>query len=90
MYYSQSTGGFYTTEIHGNSIPSDVTEITEAYWQELLEGQSAGKAIKPDANGYPVLQDPPPTPILKPVPISERLAALGIPLADLKAALEAL
>ena len=59
MFYSKSTGGFYTREIHGDNIPTDAVEITEAEHAALLEGQAQGKRIVADENGYPVLQDPP-------------------------------
>lgn len=63
MYYAKSTNGFYTREIHGDNIPSDAVEITEARHAELLEGQSNGKIITTDEQGYPILVDPPlPTP----------------------------
>lgn len=58
FYYSLSTEGFYVSDLH-TSIPTDVIEITEAYWQELLAGQSSGKKISPGENGYPVLTDYP-------------------------------
>ena len=60
MFYSKSTGGFYTREIHGDNIPTDAVEITEAEYVALLEGQSQGKRIVADENGRPILQDPPP------------------------------
>ena len=59
-YYSKSTGGFYLSEIHGNNIPEDVVEITEAEHAALIEGQSKGQRIVADENGRPILQDPPP------------------------------
>jgi hypothetical protein len=63
MFYSKSTGGFYSQELHGDSMPSDVVEITEAEHQSLIEGQAAGQCIIADANGRPALKDPePPTP----------------------------
>ena len=41
--------GFY-------DMPQDgAVEISDIYWQELLNGQSAGKEIATDGNGYPVL-----------------------------------
>lgn len=55
-YYSASTGGFYSREVN-SVIPSDAVAITDAYHQELLDGQSNKKIIVPDASGYPVLQD---------------------------------
>jgi len=59
MFYAKSTGGFYTPELHGDQIPSDAVEITEAEHAELMAGHSAGKAITADADGKPVLTDPP-------------------------------
>jgi hypothetical protein len=60
MFYSKSTGGFYTREIHGAAIPTDAVEITTEEHAALLEGQSQGKIIAADENGRPVLIDPPP------------------------------
>lgn len=63
IYYASSTGGFYTPYINP-IIPDDVVEIAEEYYQELLAGQSNGKCITANAEGYPVLTDPvivPPT-----------------------------
>lgn len=63
MLYSPSKNGFYNREVHGDSIPADAVEITPEQHAALLAGQSAGKRITADANGFPVLQDPPqPTP----------------------------
>ena len=60
MFYSKQTGGFYDREIHGDNIPADAVEITKAEHAALLSGQSEGKRIVPDADGVPVLQEPPP------------------------------
>lgn len=59
MLYSNSTGGFYTSEIHGAAIPVDAVEITAEAHAALLEGQSQGKSIVADKDGYPVLKSPP-------------------------------
>ncbi|TXH52818.1 MAG: hypothetical protein E6Q97_14690 [Desulfurellales bacterium] len=59
-FYSPTTGGFYTREIHGDNIPADAVEITVEEHQALLEGQSQGKPIQADVTGRPVLADPPP------------------------------
>ena len=59
MFYSAQTGGFYTREIHGDDIPGDVVEITNAQHAELMAGQSVGKMIALDGNGRPVLKDRP-------------------------------
>lgn len=57
MLYAKSTNGFYTQEINGATIPDDVVEITAEEHAALLEAQSIGKRIVPDASGRPVLQD---------------------------------
>lgn len=62
MFYSKTTGGFYITAVHGTNIPADAVPITSEQHQALIDGQSAGKVIAADANGFPVLQDPPPPP----------------------------
>lgn len=58
MFYSKSTGGFYSTEIHSDSIPKDSVEISDNEHVELLQGQSLGKLITADAEGRPVLSAP--------------------------------
>ena len=63
MYYASSTGGFYAPDINP-IIPDGAVEITDEYYQELLTGQSNGKCITANAEGYPVLTGPvivPPT-----------------------------
>jgi len=45
--------GFYLNQIEGS------VEIEDDYWQELLDGQSQGKQITSDEDGYPILSDPP-------------------------------
>lgn len=59
MFYSPSTGGFYSRAIHGDSIPAGAVEITTEEHAALLDGQAQGKIIAADANGYPILVDPP-------------------------------
>lgn len=60
MFYSAQAGGFYVRAIHGNNIPADAKEITKERHAELLAAQALGKHIVGDANGLPILQDPPP------------------------------
>lgn len=60
MFYSKSTGGFYSREIHGENIPSDAVEITRERHAALMQGQSEGKRIAADENWSPILIDPPP------------------------------
>jgi hypothetical protein len=59
MFYSKTTNGFYTQEIHGNNMPIDVVSITEEQHTELFNGQSADKQIVGDENGYPILIERP-------------------------------
>lgn len=48
-------GGFYDRPVAGG------TEISVGYWQELLDGQAAGKVIVSDENGHPILTKPCPS-----------------------------
>ena len=57
MFYSKSTGGFYSADIHGDAIPADAVEITCDEHAALLAGQSAGLRIEADEHGRPVLCD---------------------------------
>jgi DNA-binding NarL/FixJ family response regulator len=52
-FYSKSTNGFYTPDIH-DPMPSDVIEISEELWVSLIESHADGKIIQPDANGNPI------------------------------------
>ena len=46
MYWKN---GFYDKPLEGS------VEISVEYWQELLDGQSSGKEIKENTDGYPIL-----------------------------------
>jgi len=59
MFYSNTTGGFYDRNIHGNNIPADAVEITSAVHAALLTAQTQGKRITADENGRPIAIDPP-------------------------------
>lgn len=65
MFYSATTGGFYSTDIHGEDMPADVMEITADEHALLLEGQSQGRRISPSADGRPVLSDPLPSSLIQ-------------------------
>ena len=52
MYWKN---GFYDVPIDG------AVEITKKYWQELLDGQSAGLIIVENEKGYPILKEYEPT-----------------------------
>lgn len=60
MLYAKSTGGFYSAEIHGENIPADAVEISQEYYESLLNGQSKGNLITSDKDGAPVLTSPQP------------------------------
>ena len=59
IYYAKSTHGFYDTAIHGDNIPADAVEISAEEHSALINGQSQGKRIVADENGFPMLVDPP-------------------------------
>lgn len=58
LFYSASTGGFYDDAIHA-SPPTDAVVIGAAQHTALLEAQSEGMLISPDASGQPVARDRP-------------------------------
>jgi hypothetical protein len=70
IYYSKNTKGFYVSEIHGDRIPEDKVEISEALYKVLLKGQSEGKVIDLDKKGKPILID-------DPGPAAEELVAVN-------------
>ncbi|WP_033576728.1 tail fiber assembly protein [Dickeya chrysanthemi] len=45
MFYSKSTSGFYSDEINGVNIPDDAIEISDDYYQYLLDQQVRGNVI---------------------------------------------
>jgi len=56
-YYSPSTGGFYTPDIHGEAIPDDAVKIPARRHLALLEGQGAGGEIVAGPRG-PIVRMP--------------------------------
>ncbi|WP_368565476.1 tail fiber assembly protein [Pseudoxanthomonas sp. UTMC 1351] len=61
IYYSAASGGFYRSDIHEH-IPHDAVAISADEHAALLDAQTAGKRIQPNAAGHPVAQAPaPPT-----------------------------
>ena len=61
-FYSKSTGGFYTLDIHDkDQIPIDAVEISDEAWRELLDAQSRGQQIVAGTHGGPVAVDRDPT-----------------------------
>lgn len=44
-YFSNSTKGFYLTEVHGSDMPSDIIEVTKALRDSLLDQEKQGKEI---------------------------------------------
>lgn len=53
MYYSKTTGGFYTREIHGINMPADAVLITDKQYIDLLSAQTTGQIITGDEKGCP-------------------------------------
>ena len=58
-YYDKKTNGFLVQGV--NLIPEGAINITDEYYQQLLNGQSQGKQIIADKTGNPVLIDPQPS-----------------------------
>ncbi|MDU1346561.1 MAG: DUF4376 domain-containing protein [Eikenella corrodens] len=61
LYYSQSSGGFYDSDIHSR-LPEDAVAISPEQHAALLSGQSAGQVIMSGKDGKPVLAEQPPCP----------------------------
>lgn len=60
MFYSAKTNGFYDEKI--GSVPDEAVEISDARYQELMQGQTEGKMIVASDRGEPTLVDfPAPT-----------------------------
>lgn len=60
MYYSKSTGGFYSTKINADNIPADVVEITPEQHADFVQAKSRGMQVVADADGNLIAIDPPP------------------------------
>ena len=58
-FYSKQTGCTYLPGIHGDQIPNDAVPIPEALYLEVIANPAAGKVRSHDANGLPILIDPP-------------------------------
>ena len=59
MFYSKTTGGFYSPEIH-SFIPEDAVTVMRAEYEALLDAQASGSVIVADASGKPVAVLPQP------------------------------
>lgn len=57
--YSQSTGTTYFKEIH-SSIPADAVPISDERYQTVITNAPLDKIRSHDAEGLPILIDPPP------------------------------
>lgn len=62
MKYSAATGAFYVPEIHGDDIPVDAVDVSDAEYAALVLNRPVDKRVIPNDQGRPVLADhPPPT-----------------------------
>lgn len=57
--YSKLTGATYLEGIHGDQIPADAVLITEDRYDAVIANPAPGKVRSHDANGLPILIDPP-------------------------------
>jgi len=78
MFYSKSTKGFYTLEIHGSNIPSDAVEVSNDHYLQLMKQQQEGLEIVANNLGYPIAVTPEPTPVQKPQSVTMRQARLAL------------
>nr|DAL36827.1 MAG TPA_asm: tail fiber assembly protein [Caudoviricetes sp.] len=56
-YFSKTENGFFTSAA---LAPTDAVEVSSERWSELMDGQSDGKLISSDMDGYPILIALPP------------------------------
>ncbi|WP_322978986.1 phage tail protein [Pseudomonas sp. C11] len=59
MLYSKSTGGIYDPAIHGVSIPVDAVAMSAERYNSVIANPVPGKIRSHDAEGLPILIDPP-------------------------------
>lgn len=57
--YSQTTGSTYLVGLH-TEIPADAKPISQERYQEVIANHAPGKIRGHDADGLPILIDPPP------------------------------
>ena len=58
-FYSEKEKGFFSSHIHGDSIPDDSVEISAEDYRTLNDGLLAGKRIVSNSNGGIELADAP-------------------------------
>lgn len=77
IFYSGNERGFFASDVHA-TMPPDVRPVTIERWHELLQAQSAGQEIVPDAKGDPIARDrPAPAPAV-PSTVTMRQARLAL------------
>lgn len=80
-YYSKTTGNTYLSPMHDGHMPADAVLITEARYLEVIATPHPGKIRSHDADGLPVLIDPPPpSPATREQVEAARLRAYADPL----------
>lgn len=77
ILFSASTLAFYDSGFN-SQIPDDAIEITREEHTALLGGQSEGKNIVADENGYPALIDPSPAPPYVPQQVTNAQGAAAL------------
>lgn len=60
IFYCSENNGFYSSQVHGDSIPKGAIEITNEEYEALKAGQSAGLIITANDQGEPILVNHPP------------------------------
>ncbi|VXD04281.1 hypothetical protein [Pseudomonas sp. 9Ag] len=59
MYYSKTTGCTYLPAIHGAAMPADAVPISAERYDTVIANPADGKVRSHDADGQPILIDPP-------------------------------
>ena len=58
-FYSKTTGTTYLTAVHGSDMPADAKPIDETRYLSVIANPAPGKIRSHDAQGLPILIDPP-------------------------------
>ena len=58
-FYSKTTGTTYLTAVHGSDMPADAKPIDETRYLSVIANPASGKIRSHDAQGLPILIDPP-------------------------------
>lgn len=57
IYYSATTNGFYTDEVHGDNKPADSQQINETEYKSIILKLTDGSQLASNKKGEPITVD---------------------------------